>query len=311
MSEIELSVILCSHNPKEMVISRILKALNVQTLDKSKWELLIIDNASSPPLKARTWAELPSNTQWVIESKLGLTHARLAGFRDARGKIFILVDDDTELASDYLSVALEFMNRHPEVGTAGGKIIGEFSGELPNWAKSYQDLLAIRNFGDKPIRALINNQAGPWEPCGAGMVVRSTVAKHYAQQTRDGMRLSLDRVGNALSSCGDTDLARTAPDLGLYQAYEPRLQLTHVIPENRLRLEYLAKLTFSIQRDGWLLYRLRGKQCAIGGWHYYAYLLRAFATSFSLYPQVWVLRAASALGQIKGRSIKLDNSCRK
>ncbi len=305
MSDIELSVVLCVHNPRESVVARVLVALARQTLALERWELLLVDNASDPPLTERGWA-VPDNTRWVSEPVPGLTQARLAGFGAASGNVLVLIDDDTLPAHDYLANALSLLRQHPEIGAAGGCIHGEFTSSPPPWADGYLDCLALRDFGERPIRALIDNQAGPWEPCGAGMVLRADVARAYVRRLDDSRRRSLDRVGNALSSCGDSDLARTAPELGLYLAYEPSLRLTHVIPSSRLRLGYLACLVYSIQRDGWLLYRLRGRACQIEGWRRWARLLLLPLSSFDPDPRRWLLRAASLFGQIRGRSLPLS-----
>lgn len=301
-----MSVILCAHNPREPVIARVFAALDAQLLPKDEWELVLVDNASNPPLKTRDW-RVPDNVRWVVEPDLGLTPARLAGIAVAKGRVIVLIDDDTLPTSDYLRVALDLMDGRPEIGAAGGRIHGEFAEPPPTWAGGYLDLLALRDFGDRSIRALIYNEIGPWEPCGAGMVIRGEVARTYAARARDPRRRRLDRVGDALSSCGDTDLARTAPDLGMYLAYEPALRLTHVIPADRLRLDYFVRLTYTVQRDGWLLYRLRGRECDLTGWRLLTSLVALPFRSFSLSPRRWLLRAASMYGQIKGRSVLLEN----
>jgi glycosyltransferase involved in cell wall biosynthesis len=299
-----VTVVLCAHNPAQASISRVLASLAQQTLPADLWELVLVDNASNPPLAERGLL-LPSNARIVVEQELGLTVARLAGFGSARGALLVLIDDDTVADKNYLEVGLALMNQHPEVGAAGGRIRGEFSAPTQPWMIGFLDLLALRDFGDRPIRALIYNDSGPWEPCGAGMIVRQQVAQAYATRTLDNARLRLDRVGTSLSSCGDTDLARTASDLGFYLAYEPGLALTHLIPAVRLRLGYLMRLAYSVQRDAWYLYRLRGKQCGVSGWKLWAHLMLAPLNSIAVDPRRWLLRAASRYGQIKGRSLDL------
>ncbi len=50
---LELSVIICAHNPRPHYLGRVLEALRSQTLPKQQWELLLIDNSSSTPLRAQ------------------------------------------------------------------------------------------------------------------------------------------------------------------------------------------------------------------------------------------------------------------
>ena len=44
------SVIICTHNPRENYLRRVLEALRAQTLPPAQWELLLIDNASAKSL---------------------------------------------------------------------------------------------------------------------------------------------------------------------------------------------------------------------------------------------------------------------
>ncbi|MES2937394.1 MAG: glycosyltransferase [Pseudomonadota bacterium] len=304
MNRPALGVILCVHNPHAGRLQRVLDALAAQTLPRAEWTLLLVDNASQPPLGARGLA-LPANARTIDEPELGLTAARLAGIRAADSEILVLIDDDTVAAPDYLEVALRLMRAHPDIGAAGGRIAGEFEVAPAPWMRGFLGVLALRDFGDRPIRALAPNQIGPWEPCGAGMVLRRQVGLAYARMVSADARRRLDRVGQRLSSCGDTDLARTASDLDLYLAYEPGLRLTHLIPAGRLRLGYLVRITYSIQRDGWLLLRMRGMSCQLAGWRLWVHRLAAPLRSFRPDPRQWLLRAAAAWGQVEGRALEL------
>ena len=46
----EISVIICSHNPRVDFLLRTLDSLRQQTLSLQNWELLLVDNASSQSL---------------------------------------------------------------------------------------------------------------------------------------------------------------------------------------------------------------------------------------------------------------------
>ncbi|MGE4070526.1 MAG: glycosyltransferase [Lysobacterales bacterium] len=311
MSDLRVSVILCTHNPKAAPLRRVLQALGAQSLDSGTWELLLVDNACQPALSDRVefadvLADLPVRT--VAEPKLGLTPARLRGFSAARANVLVLIDDDTIPNADYLEQALLLFDQHPELGAAGGRIAAEYELTPPSWTHGFLDALAIRDFGDRPIRALIHNTLGPWEPCGAGMVLRRSVAQAYINTAYSSERLQLDRVGQALTSCGDTDLARTASDLGLYLAYEPALRLTHLIPGGRLRLSYLMRLTYSIQRDGHMLLRMRGDRTPMAARAYLLRLVQAPFSTVSLDPRRWMLRLAARLGQLVGRRAPLESA---
>jgi hypothetical protein len=48
-----LSVVLCTWNPRGDIVARVLAALAEQTLPADAWELIVVDNASNPPVDAR------------------------------------------------------------------------------------------------------------------------------------------------------------------------------------------------------------------------------------------------------------------
>ena len=103
---LNISVILCTHNPRKDYLRRVLAGLRAQTLPLHQWELLLVDNASAASLAGRFDLSWHPNARHVREEELGLTPARLRGIREASGAILVFVDDDTVLAPDYLEQAL-------------------------------------------------------------------------------------------------------------------------------------------------------------------------------------------------------------
>src|SRR5262245_29793024 len=99
---------------------------------------------------------------------------------------------------------------------------------------------------------------GETMPLGAGMCVRRAVAQHYLHLHDSKQRTSqLDRVGKSLLSGGDNDLAACACDIGLGVGLMAALKLTHLIPPERLTLDYLVRLTEGIYFSAVVLAHLR------------------------------------------------------
>src|SRR5687768_16787095 len=73
----DLSVIICSHNPRREYLDRVLGALRGQTLPQSQWEVLVVDSASREPLQERVGLEWHPSARIVREDEPGLTRARL------------------------------------------------------------------------------------------------------------------------------------------------------------------------------------------------------------------------------------------
>lgn len=237
-----LSVLICSHNPRGEYLTRVLEAVRQQTFERSKWELLLIDNASSRPLREVYDLSWHSSGRHLLVDKLGKTHALLRGIKEAQSEILVIVDDDNVLAPDYLENVFTMFEENSHLGVIGGVIEGEFEVEPPIWSLPYLHYLAIVDKGDRPLHALTPGMDF-YIPPGAGMGIRKTVAEYYAQQIKaDPVRQGLDPVGDKLSRAGDTDLALCAFEVGFARGYYPQLKLKHLISRDRLEPEYLERL---------------------------------------------------------------------
>ncbi len=241
----DISVIICSHNPRKDYLSRTLAALKAQTLPKERWELLLIDNASNEPLAAVWELSWHPAARHVREEKIGLTHARLRGIAESKGDLLVFVDDDNVLRADFLQVCLKISADYAWLGAWGGRCIPEFEVEPSAEIRPWIGGLVIAN-PTVPIWAKMR-RGSEATPAGAGMVVRRRVAVHYREQVlHDPVRQTLDRSGNMLGGGGDSDMALCSCDLDLGVGQLPELELTHLIPAQRVTLKHLEGINEGI-----------------------------------------------------------------
>ena len=240
-NKLSVSVVICTHNPRRDYLERCLVALDRQTLSKDIWELIIVDNVSTPekaPPKTLAWHP---RARVVSEPKLGLTPARLCGIRAAQGELLVFVDDDNVLDADFLEIALHVGRERPFLGAWSGQCRPEFEQPPPEWTRRYWGNLVIREF-EKDVWSNLPRQPDTM-PCGAGLCVKRAAAEHYLFLHESGKRsFQFDRVGNSLLSGGDNDLAACACDIGLGVGLVSSLRLTHLIPQMRLTESYLTQL---------------------------------------------------------------------
>jgi glycosyltransferase involved in cell wall biosynthesis len=242
----EISVIICTHNPRPKYLARVIKSLCGQTLSLEQWELLIVDNASRKPLTAAEWdLSWHPNARIVREDEVGLSPARMRGMREATGKLLVFVDDDNLLDSNYLMEVLRIGREWPQLGVWGGSIAPEFEVEPPDYIRSYLGLLALREIKSELWSNISTCDAA--EPWGAGMCVRVCVAAEYCKlYTISTIRIG-DRSGGNLLSGGDTEICYVACSLGLGKGLFPTLKVIHLIPKERFDEDYLVKITEGIQ----------------------------------------------------------------
>jgi glycosyltransferase involved in cell wall biosynthesis len=254
-----VSVIICSHNPRENYLRRVQDALKAQTLPAKDWELLLVDNASETLLAGRTDLAWHPHARHIREEKLGLTHARLRGIAEAKGELLVFVDDDNVLRADYLQACLKISADWPSLGAWNGSCIPEYEVQPPAELRPYLYGLLIEKLSTSLWAKL--PMGGPALPTGAGLAVRRTVAEHYQKQAvRDPLRLALDRTGKMLGSGGDSDMALCGFEMGLGAGRFPELELVHLISARRLTMEYLEGLYEGSGYGGTVLAAIHDRQ---------------------------------------------------
>lgn len=241
LSRLELSVIICSHNPREDYLRRTLDAMKRQTLSMDQWEFLLIDNASNEPLAGKWDLLWHPHARHVREDEIGLTPARLRGIREAKGGLLVFVDDDNVLDQDYLERSLLIAERMPILGCFGpGRLEPEFEEVPRNELQHYTPMLALRTIGETRWS---NDPEDSWVPWGAGLVVRRCVAERYAAVVEvSPIRRSLGRQGEQLLSGEDDEVSWVACSMGMGRGLFPELKVTHLIDKRRVQRDYLLRL---------------------------------------------------------------------
>jgi len=258
---VTISVIVCTHNPRQDYLERCLIGLQDQTLATDHWELLVVDNASAPDKRPGLDLCWHPRARLIREGQLGLTPARLRAITEATGDLLVFVDDDNVLDPEFLERALGVAVDKPFLGSWSGQCRPEFEEPPPEWTRRYWGNLVIREFEKDSWSNL--PRLPDSMPCGAGLCVRRRVADRYLLLHESGQRsFQFDRIGHSLLSGGDNDLAACACDLGLGMGIISSLKLTHLVPRERLTAEYLCRLAEGIYFSSVFLDRARGAPVA-------------------------------------------------
>lgn len=238
----EISVHICTHNPRADYLRRTLEGLHSQTLPLAKWELLLVDNASTTETAKQADLSWHPNARYMWETELGKTNALLTALRSSQAPIMVTVDDDNILAPDYLEKALEIAAKYPVLGSWGGQLLPEFEEPPPDWTKPHWATLAIRVFNEDRWSNL--GEKSGCVPVGAGMCTRREVALRYvANIEKSPLARQMDRRGKGLEGLGgtgDTQLALTSFEFGWGTGIFHKLKATHLMPKERLTEDYIA-----------------------------------------------------------------------
>jgi glycosyltransferase involved in cell wall biosynthesis len=249
----KISVIICTYNPREDYLRRVLEALRKQTLPMEDWELLLIDNASQRPLANQFDLSWHPHGRNLLEPQIGKLNAWLRGIRESKADVVVFVDDDNVLATDYLQQTLDVSAQWPFIGAWCGSLFPEYEKPLPEWASDHVWRLAVAEVKEDIWSNLREGfDTIPW---GAGMCIRRNVGKRYLEWCGlNRSSVALDRSGKGLGGYGDMDLGHCALDIGLGTGKSTRLRLTHLISAGRLTLDYFVRHAEG-DAASWLLFR--------------------------------------------------------
>lgn len=118
MTDPIFSVIVPVRNNKEE-LKLLIHALSEQTFPQKKFEILIIDNNSFPPL---TLERKPDNCRLLKENIISSYAARNTGIKESKGEITAFIDSDCIPDSKWLSEAHKYFLRDTNLNIAAGKI---------------------------------------------------------------------------------------------------------------------------------------------------------------------------------------------
>ena len=116
-----VSVIIPTHNRASMLREAI-ESVRGQTY--RDWELIVVDDGSADHTKTMV-ADLigqEARIRYIWKPQGGVSTARNAGIRAARGWYVAFLDDDDLLLPDWLAVQVEYLERHPEIGFVYGEV---------------------------------------------------------------------------------------------------------------------------------------------------------------------------------------------
>ncbi len=239
-----ISVILCTYNRCQS-LPEALNSIAAQLLpDSLNWEALVVDNNSTDQTRAiaeQYCQKYPGRFRYVFEPDQGLSRARNAGIREARGDIIAFIDDDVIAEPTWLQNLTESLHGGRWAG-AGGRITPPLDFNPPDWLTvgGPRDLLgALLPLFD------LGNEAGEMKrpPYGTNMAFCKSMFEKYGN-----FRVDLGRCGTALLMGEDTEFGNRLISAGERLRYEPSAVVEHPVPEGRLSKRYFRKWWFDFGR---------------------------------------------------------------
>ena len=232
-------------------LSRVIRALRLQTFPFNEWELLIIDNASATPVSKSVDVTWHPNARFVLEPELGIARARIRAMIESSSDLLVFFDDDNVMAEDYLQRCAQLFAERPDLGAVSGCLMPEYESPPPDWFAPFESWIAVRRITRSTWSNFIDSRS---EPVTAGMCLRRNIANAFvnACATNPILRL-LDRRGSSLLCGEDVAIAKTAMKLGYSVGQFAELGVLHLIPKRRTTPAYLFSLYRHLCASGLLM----------------------------------------------------------
>jgi len=254
-----ISVVVCTYR-RQSYLRRALASLVTQSLDKARYEVLVVDNACDDDVRLLA-SEYSTQAQvsYVPEPTLGLASARNTGARRASGEYIAFIDDDGMASPSWLSeIAAAFARHGPHVAAVGGPIDLVWEATRPGWLTD--DLL--------PPLGHLDRGAAPRELGGTEWLFGGNMAfKASALKEAGGFSTGLGRIGKSLLSNEELLIQRELDGRGYARLYDPAVLVWHHVPAGRLTPEWFMRrfywqgvseaLTFRLSDHAGLLRRVR------------------------------------------------------
>ncbi|MGV7223720.1 MAG: glycosyltransferase [Nitrospinales bacterium] len=239
-----ISVVICTYNRAELLVDA-LQTLCEQTINKSLYEVIVVDNNSRDNTRTVTkdFSQRFPNIKYYFEIRQGLSHARNRGWQEANGPYVAYIDDDCKVSSQWLRIAIEIIHQIEPVAF-GGPYYPFYNSPKPNWWKDWYEAFEL-SLEPRPLRRLEYLRGG-------NIFFRRQVLEDLC-----GFDTVFGMSDKNLGYCEETELQRrireTMPNELIY--YDPRLQVFHLVRPEKMTSRWILNSSFACGRHSYNVFQ--------------------------------------------------------
>jgi len=231
-----VSVIIPTFN-RCQYLSTALESVQRQSYPPEKYEIIVVDNGSDDNTRQVVEASTQKGTKeirYVYDDRHGLHIGRHKGAEIAQGDILLYTDDDVIAHEHWITeIACCYTNR--KICAVGGKVVPKWEAEPPAWVEEFGHYLSLIDLGENYKRLYSAN-------CiyGCNLSIRKDILFKMGGFNPDSVPSDLIKYRGD----GETALMKKVLRGGYKLIYNPRAIVEHVIPRDRLTLNYLKRRAF-------------------------------------------------------------------
>ena len=222
-----------TYNRGELLGDAVRSVLGQREKDEASFELIVVDNNSTDSTRelVERAARMDERVRYVFEPQQGLSHARNAGIRMARGPLVAFTDDDVRVERDWVAAIIRAFAEYPAADAVGGRVLPLWPSPPPAWlTRDHWAPLALMDFGPDWFAVTPEHQV-----ClmGANMAFRRDVFHAVGMFATE-----FQRVKDGIGSIEDHEFLLRVLRSGRTGVYDPRLVVHAEIQPNRLEQVY-------------------------------------------------------------------------
>jgi len=232
-----ISVVICTYN-RAWVLRECLQSLDEQTLPKSSYEVIVVNNGSTDETQsvAGEFAGRYPNILSLIEPQHGSSIARNRGWQAARGEYVAFIDDDARAYPDWLEAIASFAHRRPEVTVFGGPYEAYSVVPVPQWFP-LEHFTLWQGDQERPLRPHQEHLSG------TNLIVKKHMFKYAQFNHHVGPKAEKFSYGE------ETRLLEEFYGQGVLVFYVPTVKVRHLVHERKMHLRYLLWSAYTVGRS--------------------------------------------------------------
>jgi hypothetical protein len=248
----DVSLVIVSFNTRD-VLRESLQSVERERGDL-RLEIFVVDNGSHDGSVEMIEAEFPYVRLLRSHVNLGFGAANNLAIDLAEGRYIVLLNSDAFLCPDSLLIAFEYMNEHPDVGLAGGQLVGRDFSWQPSarmFPSVLSDFLVLSGLAHRFPKSRFFGKfdrtwADPTEPAevdwvpGAFSIIRAGVLRKVGYFDPDFFLYS-----------EEVDLCRRIQESRYRIMYWPKIVVIHIGGESSRRIKPLEVSSTGAQLIRW------------------------------------------------------------
>ena len=228
-----VSVVMSTYNRGELLGDAVRSVLAQRETTGASFELIVVDNNSTDATRhlVERVARVDERVRYVFEPQQGLSHARNAGIRNARGPLVAFTDDDVRVECDWVAAIVRAFAEYPFADAVGGRVLPRWPSPPPDWlTRDHWAPLALMDFGGESFAVTPDHQV-----ClmGANMAFRRNVFDAVGVFATE-----FQRVKDGIGSIEDHEFQLRLLRSGRTGVYDPRIVVHAEIQLDRLDRAY-------------------------------------------------------------------------